>query len=323
MPKEKIKLLDQVRNTIRLKGYSYNTEKTYIRWIKDYVVFNGKQHPNELDESHVKKWLICLVNKRNVSPSTQNQALCAVLFMYRNILEQPDFFIHDMVWSKKPKQIPIILSKNEINELPKHIPQKYQLHFRLLYGAGLRCSELLRLRIGDIDLENKQLLIRSAKGKSDRYTLLPESLISTIKERIVKVETLHQRDIEKGYGMALLPYALHKKYGISAKSLKWHFLFPSRVINNDPRTGIYCRHHISSSSLQQELGKAQKKSRINKRITLHTFRHSFATHLLKAGYDIRTVQELLGHKDVSTTMIYTHVLKMGGFAVKSPADSLN
>lgn len=322
MAKEKVKLLDQVRNTIRLKGYSYNTEKTYIRWIKDYIIFNQKKHPNELDESNVKKWLTWLVNKRNVSPSTQNQALCAVLFMYRNILGQSDFFIHDMVWSKKPKQIPIILSQKEINELLQHISQKYQLHFRLLYGAGLRSSELLRLRIGDIDLENNQLLIRSAKGKSDRYTLLPQSLLSAIKDRIAKVERLHQRDIEKGYGMALLPNALHKKFGISARSLKWQYFFPSRIINKDPRTGISCRYHISTSSLQQELGRAQKKTKINKRITLHTFRHSFATHLLQAGYDIRTVQELLGHKDVATTMIYTHVLKMGGHAVKSPADAL-
>ncbi len=322
MSKDKVKLLDQVRNTIRLKGYSYNTEKTYLRWIKDYIIFNRKQHPTELDESHVKKWLTWLVNKRNVSPSTQNQALCAVLFLYRNVLGKLDFFIHDMVWSKKPKQIPIVLSKKEIIDLLQHISHKYQLHFRLLYGSGLRCSELLRLRIGDIDIVNNQLLIRSAKGKSDRYTLLPQSLIPGIKERILKVETLHLRDIEKGFGMALLPHALHKKFGISAKSLKWQYLFPSRIIKKDPRTGLSCRYHISSTSLQRELAQAQRMSRINKRITLHTFRHSFATHLLQSGYDIRTVQELLGHKDVTTTMIYTHVLKMGSHAVKSPADSL-
>ena len=322
MSEQKVKLLDRVRNTIRLKGYSYNTEKTYIRWIKDYIIYNHKTHPNELDESHVKKWLIWLVNKRNVSPSTQNQALCAVLFLYRNALDQTDFFIHDLIWSKKPKQIPIVLSKEEVSLLFSHISPKYQLPFRLLYGAGLRCSELLRLRIGDIDMEHNQLLIRSAKGKSDRYTLLPQSLISSIEKRIVQVEKLHQNDIKKGFGMALLPFALHKKYGASAKSLKWQFLFPSKIVSKDPRSGISCRHHISTTSLQHELARAQRQCRLKKRITLHTLRHSFATHLLQNGYDIRTVQELLGHKDVSTTMIYTHVLKMGSHAVKSPADLL-
>ncbi len=321
MSKLKGKLLDQVRNTIRLKGLSYNTEKTYIRWIKDYIIFNKKIHPNELNESHVKNWLVWLVNKRNVSASTQNQALSAVLFLYRNVLDKTDFFIHDLVWSKKPKRIPIVLSKNEINLLLNHISPKYQLHFRLLYGAGLRSSELLRLRIGDIDLENNQLLVRSGKGNSDRYTLLPQSLIPGVLKRIQQAERVHSKDVAKGYGMALLPFALHKKFGNSAKSLKWQFLFPSRIIGKDPRSGISCRHHISVTSLQRELARAQKLSRINKRITLHTFRHSFATHLLQACYDIRTVQELLGHKDVSTTMIYTHVLKLGSHAVKSPVDT--
>ncbi len=322
MSKSKTKLLDQVRDAIRLKGLSYNTEKTYVRWIKDYVIFHKKTHPDELQESHVKDWLIWLVNKRNVSASTQNQALSAVLFLYRNVLKKSDFFIHDLVWSKKPKRIPIVLSKNEINKLLYHISPKYQLHFRLLYGAGLRSSELLRLRIGDIDLDNNQLLIRSGKGNSDRYTLLPQSLLSCVLNRINKVEKVHSKDVERGYGMALLPFALHKKYGNSAKSLKWQFLFPSRIIGKDPRSGIPCRHHMSGTTLQRELAQAQKLSGIKKRITLHTFRHSFATHLLQAGYDIRTVQELLGHKDVSTTMIYTHVLKLGSHAVRSPVDSL-
>jgi len=320
MAKQKEKLLVRVRNLIRLKGYSYNTEKSYLRWIKDYIIWNRKIHPSELNEEHVKKWLAWLVNKRNVSPSTQNQALCAILFLYRNVLEQPEFFIHDVIWSKKPKQIPIVLSKEEISLIIREISPKYKFHFMLLYGAGLRCSELLRLRIGDIDLEHKQLLIRSSKGKSDRYTIIPQTLIPDIKNRISRIEKLHKKDLSNGLGSAMLPFALHKKFGVSTKSLKWQFLFPSKKISTDPRSGTKCRYHLSATALQHELANTLKSCRINKRITLHTFRHSFATHLLQNGYDIRTVQELLGHKDVSTTMIYTHVLKMGGNAVKSPAD---
>ncbi|TVQ15247.1 MAG: integron integrase [Balneolaceae bacterium] len=319
---KKPKLLEQVRNRIRLKGYSLSTEKTYLKWIRQFVVWNGLHHPLKLDESHLKSWLESLVNSSNVSASTQNQALCAVLFMYRQVLDRPDFYVNDLVWSRKPVRIPVVLSVDEIRLLLANTDQRYQLHFKLMYGAGLRISELIRLRICDVDLGHHQLQIRAGKGKKDRFTMIPLSLASDLAKQMAAAERTHKRDLASGFGYASLPNALHKKFGTAVRSPGWQFLFPSRNLSRDPISGYMCRHHISRKSLQRTLAEAVRSSRIRKRVTMHTLRHSFATHLLQQGYDIRTVQELLGHRDVSTTMIYTHVLNLGGKGVKSPADSL-
>ena len=316
------KLLDQVRNAIRIKGYSYSTEKNYVKWIRQYILFHQKQHPENMDESHVREFLHHLINQLTVAPSTQNQALCALLFLYREVIKKKNFYINDLVWSKKPKKIPVVLTVDEVDSLFRYIQHKHDLPVRLLYGAGLRCSEVLRLRVGDIDFGHNQILVRNSKGKQDRFTLLPSALKTDLDKQIDRVKNLHQRDIRRGYGHTYLPYALHIKYPNASQELIWQYVFPSRIIGTDPRSGKQVRHHMSPRILQRIVKEGVKKAEIRKKVTLHTLRHSFATHLLQSGYDIRTVQELLGHKDVSTTMIYTHVLNKGGLAVRSPIDQI-
>ena len=320
--KQKPKLLTRLRNEIRILGYSWHTEQTYVYWVRNYILFHNKQHPTELGQEDVNAFLNHLVNKRHVAPSTQNQALSALLFLYRRLLDQPDFAVEGINWSKKPKRIPVVFSKDEITLFFRNVDAKISLHLKLMYGAGLRLSELVRLRIGDIDFANGQLHIRSGKGKQDRFTLLPESLRDPLEVQIQKVYKILQSDKKRVSISISLPHALHKKYPNATNDFSWHYLFPSKVISTDPRSGHQVRHHVSRNTLQRGFRNALKASGIRKRATLHTLRHSFATHLLQSGYDIRTVQELLGHKDVSTTMIYTHVLKMGSHAVKSPADAI-
>ncbi len=321
--KQKPKLLTRLRNEIRTLGYSWHTEKTYVFWVRDFIIFHNKQHPSVLGQDDVNTYLSYLVNNRHVAPSTQNQALSALLFLYRRLLGQPDFAVAGVNWSKKPKRIPVVFSKDEIKRFFENVNPQVALHLKLMYGAGLRVSELIRLRICDLDFENGQLHIRSGKGKQDRFTLLPKSLRNALEQQVQKVYAIHKSDKKRGLLSISLPYAIHKKYPGATNEFSWHFLFPSKVIGVDPRSGKQARHHVSRDTLQRGFKNALKAAGFRKRATLHTLRHSFATHLLQSGYDIRTVQELLGHKDVSTTMIYTHVLKMGSFAVKSPADSLN
>lgn len=316
------KLLDRVRNAIRIKGYSYSTEKNYVKWIRQYILYHQKQHPSNLDELHVRAFLNHLVNQLSVAPSTQNQALCALLFLYREVIGKKDFYINGLTWSKKPKRIPVVLTVREVENLFRFIKHKHDLPVRLLYGAGLRSSEVLRLRVGDIDFGHSQILVRNSKGKQDRFTLLPSALKADLEKQIEQVKKLHQRDLQRGYGHANLPYALHVKYPNASQEFTWQYVFPSRIIGTDPRSGKQVRHHMSPRILQRIVKEGVKKAGIPKRVTLHTLRHSFATHLLQSGYDIRTVQELLGHKDVSTTMIYTHVLNKGGLAVRSPIDQI-
>ncbi|MCH8486762.1 MAG: integron integrase [Candidatus Cyclonatronum sp.] len=318
----KPKLLTQLRNEIRTLGYAWSTEKTYVYWVRDFILYHNKKHPSALGHDHVRDYLNHLVNKRSIAPSTQNQALSALLFLYKKLLNQPDFQVEGLNWSKKPKRLPVVLSKNEIAALFHHLDEKLLLHLKLMYGAGLRVSELIRLRVCDVDFENGQLMVHSGKGKKDRFSLLPETLRPGLEEQIQKVFRIHQADLRRGLGHISLPYALHKKYPGAAKAFSWHYLFPSRVIGTDPRSGLPARHHVSRETLQRSFKAAVQAAGIQKRATLHTLRHSFATHLLQNGYDIRTVQELLGHEDVKTTMIYTHVLGMGSHAVKSPADVL-
>lgn len=319
----KSKLLLSVREEIRRRNYSYRSEQAYIPWIVRYIKYHGKQHPRELSDSHIEEFLNHLANVENVAAATQNQALSALVFLYKEILGRHQIKLDNLVRASKPKKLPIVLSKREVASLMTEMEGVELIVCELLYGSGLRISECLRLRVQDIDFDYNQLWVRSGKGDADRVALLPKVVIPKLRKQIKKVEHLHNRDLKKGLGKAILPKNLHKKYPDMETQLQWQYLFPSRVISKDPRSGVEHRFHISERKIQRALKLASKKSNQTKKVTCHTFRHSFATHLLAGGYDIRTVQELLGHKNLKTTMIYTHVLNKGGNYIKSPIDILN
>lgn len=316
-----MKLLDCVRQEIRRRNYSYRTEEAYARWIVRFIRFHGTVHPSKLDAEDVKSYLNYLANQRNVAASTQNQALSALVFLYKEVLDQPSLELGGLVRAKKPQKLPVVLSTGEIVRIFQHMRGRPLLICELLYGAGLRISECLRMRVQDVDFDYRQIWVRSGKGNKDRVTLLPQMCIHKLKDQIRRVDNLLQKDIAKGNGKAFLPYALAKKYPGEDKLLRWQYIFPSPKFSKDPRSGLIHRHHISATHVQHILKKATDAAGINKKATCHSLRHSFATHLLFNGYDIRTVQELLGHKDVRTTMIYTHIIKRGGLGVKSPMDS--
>lgn len=318
----KSKLLSAVRAEIRRMNYSYRTEKAYVGWIRRYIIFHHRKHPEHLSEVHVSEYLTWLANERKVAASTQNQAFCAILFLYKHILHQPLKKLKNFNRAKKPDRLPVVMNKKEVKMVFGHLSGLAKIICGLLYGAGLRISEGLRLRIQDIDFEYNQIWVRNSKGLKDRATLLPQSFKKALKRQVKKVALIHQKDLKKGYGKALLPKALSKKYPGEVTKLKWQYLFPSQKLGRDPRSGLIHRHHVSNTSIQRKVREAVDKSGIQKHATCHTFRHSFATHLLEDGYDIRTIQELLGHKNVKTTMIYTHVLQKGGKGVKSPIDQL-
>lgn len=318
----KSKLLDQVREEIRRRNYSYKTEQAYISWIVRFVKYHGTVHPKKLKDSDVEKFLNYLANDQNVAAGTQNQALCALVFLYKEVLGEKVVILDNLQRAKKPKLLPVVLSVKEISILFEHLNGIAALICKLLYGSGLRISECLRLRVQDVDFDYEQLWVRSGKGQKDRVSLLPQKCIQEVKDQIEKVALLHQKDLAGGCGKALLPKALSKKYPDEDKELRWQYLFPSKIISEDPRSGLKHRYHLSNRYVQKRLKKAAKKAGLNKKITCHTLRHSFATHLLQNGYDIRTVQELLGHKSLKTTMIYTHVINKGGNYIKSPVDSL-
>jgi integron integrase len=316
------KLLDQVRSVLRVKHYSYRTERSYISWIKRYINFNNKTHPKDLDGKDISKFISHLALKEKVSSNTQNQALCALVFLYKQVfgLDMGEF--PEIQWAKKPKKIPVVFSKSEVQTVLKNLNGIHWLMAMLLYGSGLRLNECLQLRVKDIDFEYKQLTVRDGKGDKDRVTILPNKLINPLKDQIEYVKGLFEKDIEKGYDSVYLPFALERKYPNASKELGWRFVFPSDNISRDPRSGKRRRHHLNESVLPKAVRRAIKKSGITKQASSHTFRHSFATHLLEEGYDIRTVQELLGHSNVNTTMIYTHVMNKGVMGVKSPADKI-
>lgn len=318
----RVKLLQTVRNVIRTRGYSRSTERAYVKWIRSYILFNNKIHPARLEQKHIQSYLAFLVNKRYVAPSTQNQALCALIFLYKNVLNIELENFENIHWSKKPKRIPVVLSAGEVKQLINAIDRNVYLPVALLYGAGLRLSECITLRIQDLDFEYRQILVRSAKGNKDRYTLMPVSFINELKHHIKRVKAIYDRDLEKGYGNIALPYALHRKYGKVTRDFNWFFLFPSASVTRDYKSSVSGRFHVSRSTIQKAVCNAARICNFQKRVTCHTLRHSFATHLLENGYDIRTVQELLGHQSLNTTMIYTHILEKGGYAVKSPLDCL-
>ena len=315
------KLLDQLRDSVRLKGYSIRTEKTYAQWVLRYILFHHKIHPKDLNETHVEAFLTHLAIAQNVAPATQNQALCALLFLYKYVLKQElNPTTINAVRAKKSKRLPTVLTKNEINRLLAQMSGKYQLMAKLMYGSGMRIMECVRLRVQDIDFQNHQITVRHGKGGDDRITMLPLNLADPLKAHLTRVHRLHQIHLEKGFGTVYMPNALDRKLR-SSSDWRWQYVFPASRLSIDPRSGIKQRHHTNPSSLQRVIKQAADLAQINKRVTSHTLRHSFATHLLESGHDIRTVQELLGHKDVKTTMIYTHVLNRGPLAVKSPLDT--
>jgi len=320
-PQKPKKLLDQFKDNIRLKQYSYRTEKTYIEWVRAYILFHNKRHPREMGVAEINQFITHLVVDRKASASTQNQAISAILFLYRNTLHiELDQSALNFIRPKKGKRVPNVLSAQEARAIISNMTGPYKLMAQIMYGSGLRLMECLRLRVKDIDFENHRIIVYDGKGGDDRVTMLPDSVIAPMREHLAQTKAIHKKDLAAGLGSVQMPFALHKKYPTAHKEWIWQFIFPAPVLNTEAETGITRRHHIHETALQRAIKAAAKTAKIEKRVTPHTFRHSFATHLLQNGYDIRTVQELLGHKDVKTTMIYTHVLQRGGLAVKSPLD---
>lgn len=315
------KYLEKLQQEVRRKRYSYQTEKAYLGWIKRYLIYLHQNSLNGGYDYKITTFLNYLTQVRNVSASTQNQALCAIVFFYEQVLDRPVGTLQNLEYASVRKNLPVVLSENEVKLILNHLTGVKKLIVSILYGSGLRISECLRLRILDLDLDYQQIEIRNSKGNRDRYSILPDKLMQPIKEQILKVQRLHQQDLAKGYGRTLLPGSLHVKYPGAPKELKWQYLFPSVKIGRDPRTGFSHRYHQSAQAVNREIKFVVHKTGLQKKVSSHTFRHSFATHLLRNGYDIRTVQELLGHKSVKTTMIYTHVLNRGGKGVKSPLDA--
>ena len=314
----KPKLLDQVRDKIRFKHYSIRTEKTYIDWIKRYIYFNNKQHPNQLGAVEIEKYLSYLAVERNVSSSTQNVALNAILFLYREVLGQELPWLDNIERAKKPVRLPVVLNREEVKRLFSQLDGKMSLMASLLYGSGLRLMECVRLRVLDIDFSYSQIIVRSGKGNKDRKTMLPSDIIGPLSQHLKKVKMTHEKDLDEGFGEVYLPNALERKFKNANKEWRWQYIFPASRRAVDPRSNKIRRHHLDEKQLQRSIRQAVKRSGIIKRASCHTLRHSCATHLLENGYDIRTVQELLGHSDVKTTMIYTHVLNKGGKGVISP-----
>lgn len=314
------KILDQIRDIIRIKHYSIRTEKTYVDWAKRFILFHNKIHPAKMGEKEINAYLTFLASKAKVSASTQNQALNALIFMYHEVLKKDIGDIGHFYRAKKPVRVPVVLTKEEIANLFNYLDGEKRVMAGLLYGSGLRLMECVRLRIKDIDFSYNQVIVHDGKGNKDRTTLLPQRFNEQLKLQMKKVAIQHQQDLADGFGEVYLPYALDKKYKNAAKAIGWQYIFPAQNRSADPRSGKVRRHHISEDILQRAIKGAVYKAGIIKPASCHTLRHSFATHLLENNYDIRTVQELLGHKDVRTTMIYTHVLQKGAMAVKSPID---
>lgn len=317
---DKPRLLEQVRTSIRLRGMSYRTEQTYTDWIKRFILFHGKRHPREMGAEEIRAYLAHLVNDRNVAASTQNVALNALLFLYREVLRVELPPLGDLQPAKKNPRLPVVFTPAEVRTILAQMTGTKWLLASLLYGTGMRVSELLRLRVKDIDFEQNQITVREGKGKKDRVTMLPQSLKEPLRAHLVTVKQAHETDLREGFGTVALPFALARKYPQAQREWKWQYAFPAPKRSRDPRSGAEQRHHLDPSVLQKAVKEALRQAAIAKHGSCHTFRHSFATHLLERGSDIRTVQELLGHEDVSTTMIYTHVLNRGGLAVRSPLD---
>jgi integron integrase len=316
------KFLEEVRCRIRAKHYSIRTEEAYLDWIKRFIIYHNKRHPGEMGEPEVSQFLSHLAVDKQVAASTQNQAMSAILFLYKEVLNQPLAWLDKIVHAKQPDRLPVVLTKAEVGALLNQLAGVKWLVGSLLYGSGLRLLEALRLRVKDIDFGYRQIVVRNGKGNKDRVTMLPQPLAPSLRQQIRKVRDLHEEDKQAGFGAVYLPFALERKYEKRNQEFTWQYLFPSPRRSTDPRTGRERRHHLSETVIQTAIHDAAKQAGIKKPASPHTLRHSFATHLLESGCDIRTVQELLGHEDVSTTMIYTHVLNKGAKAPRSPLEQL-
>lgn len=319
-PREK-KLLEQYREALRNRHYSLRTEQTYIAWVRQYILYHNKRHPREMGAREINDFITHLVNKKTVAASTQNQAISAILFLYRNVLDiELDEKALIPIRPTKPRRVPTVLSREEARKVISELDGVYKLMAQIMYGSGLRLMEVIRLRVKDLDFANHQIIVRDGKGENDRLTMFPDILLEPLRLHLKQVKAQHDLDHSKGFGTVYLPYALERKYPNASREFAWQYVFPAPDLSTDPVGGARQRHHLNEANLQRAVREAARAARMDKPVTPHTFRHSFATHLLENGYDIRTVQELLGHKDVKTTMIYTHVLNRGGLAVKSPLD---
>jgi integron integrase len=314
------RLLDEVRRHLRVKHYSLRTEATYVGWIRRFILANAKRHPRDMGAAEVEQFLSQLAVQGQVAASTQNQALSALLFLYRVVLGIELPWMDNVVRAKRSQHVPTVLSRDEMNRLLATMEGRPWLLTSLLYGTGMRLMECLRLRVKDVDFSRSEIVVRDGKGGKDRRTVLPRSLVEPLQREIERARTLHAADLADGFGEALLPHALARKYPRAARDFGWQYIFPSVQRSIDPRDGVERRHHFDDAILARAMKKARLRAGIVKPMSAHTLRHSFATHLLESGYDIRTVQELLGHKDVATTQIYTHVLNRGGHGVLSPLD---
>ena len=319
-PREEPKLLDQVRDMIRLKHYSIRTEQAYLGWIRRFILFHHKRHPKEMGKTEIEAFLTHLAVQKNVAASTQNQAMNAILFLYRHVLKQDLGWLEDVTRATRPARLPVVLTVPEVQAVLARLDGQHWVMASLLYGSGLRLMECLRLRVKDLELTRRELIVRDGKGSKDRITLLPDKLIQPLQIQLERVKALHQQDLQQGFGAVYLPDALEREYPNANREWAWQYVFPADKRSIDPRSGVERRHHRGETALQQAIRNAVRQAGIDKPANCHTLRHSFATHLLANGYDIRTVQELLGHKDVRTTMIYTHVLNRGGKGVRSPLD---
>ena len=313
-------LLDVVRESIRMRHYSLRTERAYTLWIRRYLVFNDRRHPRELGGEHVTAFLSSLANIGNVAAATQNQALAAILFLYKDVLGMKLPWLDDVVRAKKPRRLPTVMTQEEVRRLLDHVEGVHAFMARLMYGTGMRISECLAIRVKDVNLARREIVVRQAKGGRDRVTMLPASLVDGMRSRLAASRIVYERDRVNDVPGVELPFAYARKNPAAGRSWAWHWVFPQGHLSIDPRSGIRRRHHWYEQTLARAITVAARTARIERPVTSHTLRHSFATHLMEAGYDIRTVQELLGHKDVSTTMIYTHVLNRGGRGVVSPLD---
>ena len=316
------RLLEQVRDTVRLKHYSIRTEQAYIYWIKNYIVYNDKKHPCGMGATEIRNYLTWLATYKNVAASTQNQALNAIVFLYKQVLHQDIGDISGAVRAKKPLRIPTVLSRQEIKKIFMCTRENWRVILGLLYGSGMRCMECLRLRIKDIEFDRNHVVVRSGKGNKDRNTMLPQSIKADLKKHLEFVFAQYKKDISDGFATVHLPYALARKYPFAEKEWIWRYVFPSIKMSKDPRTGITQRHHISEDSLNRAIRNAVRLAKIPKKVSSHTFRHSFATHLVEDGVPLHEIQELLGHKNLETTRIYLHIAQSGVCNRTSPFDTL-
>jgi len=316
----KTKLLDHMREIARLKHMSIRTENTYVQWTRRFILFHQKRHPLEMGVDDIRAFLTYLAVEKQVAASTQNVALQALLFLYRDVLKQPVPTLGEVERAKRPRRVPVVFTRDEVQRLLAHVQGTPHLMAGLLYGAGLRLMECVRLRVKDVDFGYRQITVRDGKGAQDRVTMLPQASVEGLQRQLARAKLLHEEDLNAGYGEVYLPYAFDRKDPHAGTSWPWQYVFPASQRSCDPRSDSMRRHHLSETVLQKAVKQAIIQAKLDKRGSCHTLRHSFATHLLEDGYDIRTVQELLGHKDVSTTMIYTHVLQRGGKGVRSPLD---